>query len=87
MTPIQQYSFLYLMNNYNIAMIGFSKGKSTSYLASIFSLIMNNSNDNKVSLNKWQILTFLHKCFGYLSNNLKSNILCTQSLYDMYVFF
>jgi len=51
MTPIQQNSFLYLMNNYNTAMIGFSKGKSVSYLASIFSSIMNNSGDKMVSYN------------------------------------
>lgn len=49
--PIQQHSLLYLMNHYNTAMIGFSKGKSTAYLASIFSLIMNSFND-KVSYNK-----------------------------------
>lgn len=50
MTPIQKNSFLYLMNHHNIAMVGFSKGKSTCYLTSIFSLIMNSSNDKMVSL-------------------------------------
>lgn len=49
MKPIQQHSFSYLMNNYNTAMIGFSKGKSVSYLASVFSSIMNNKDDEKVS--------------------------------------
>lgn len=49
MTPIEQNSFLYLMNNYNVAMVGFSKGKSTSYLASIFSSIKNSNNDEVVS--------------------------------------
>lgn len=49
MKPIQKNSFLYLMNKYNVAMIGFAKGKSTSYLASIFSSIMNDSNDTMVS--------------------------------------
>ncbi|XP_025202131.1 putative ATP-dependent RNA helicase TDRD12 [Melanaphis sacchari] len=43
--PIQQSSFLYLMKHYNTAMIGFSKGKSVSYLASIYSSILSNSND------------------------------------------
>lgn len=50
MTPIQQNSFLNLMNNHNVALIGFSKGKSTLYLASIMSSIMNNNNDNIVSV-------------------------------------
>lgn len=54
MSPLQQNSFLYLMNNHNIAMVGHSKGKSTSYLASIFSLIMKNSDNNKVSLDKFK---------------------------------
>lgn len=49
MTPIQQNAFLNLMNNFNVAMIGFSKGKSTSYLASIMSSIMIN-NENIVSV-------------------------------------
>lgn len=52
MKPIQQNSFLYLMNHYNTAMIGFSKGKSISYLASICSSIMTNSNNKKVCYNK-----------------------------------
>lgn len=53
MVPIQKYSLLYLMYRYNMAMIGFSKGKSTAYLASIFSLILNGSNDDQtVSFNK-----------------------------------
>jgi len=52
MKPIQQNSFLYLMNHYNTAMIGFSKGKSISYLASICSSIMSNSNDKMVCYNK-----------------------------------
>lgn len=53
MTPIQQHSFLYLMNRYNTAMIGFSKGKSIAYLCSIFSLFMNGCYDDKVvSYNK-----------------------------------
>lgn len=51
MLPIQKNSFLYLMNNYNTAMVGFSKGKSFAYLTSIFSLIMNNTYDEKVSHN------------------------------------
>lgn len=50
MTPIQQNSFLHLMNHHNIAMIGYSKGKSTCYLASIFSLIMNSNKEKMVSL-------------------------------------
>lgn len=45
MAPIQQNSFLYLLNNYNTAMVGFSKGKSISYLVSIFSSILNRVND------------------------------------------
>lgn len=45
MKPIQQNSFLYLMKHYNTAMIGFSKGKSVSYLASIGSSILSNSNN------------------------------------------
>ncbi|KAL4143211.1 hypothetical protein QTP88_005569 [Uroleucon formosanum] len=49
MKPIQQNSFLYLMNHYNTAMIGFSKGKSISYLASICSSIMTNSNNKMES--------------------------------------
>lgn len=49
MSPIQQNSFLHLMNHHNIAMIGHSKGKSTCYLASIFSLIMNKNCDKMVS--------------------------------------
>jgi len=49
MKPVQQNSFLYLMNNYNTAIVGFSKGKSTTYLASIFSLILNKSHDEMVS--------------------------------------
>ncbi|VVC26106.1 Hypothetical protein CINCED_3A001557 [Cinara cedri] len=49
MAPVQQHSFFYLMNHYNTAIIGFSKGKSTAYLASIFSLILNNSNDNQTN--------------------------------------
>lgn len=49
MTPIQKNSFLYLMKNYNVAMVGFSKGKSISYLASILSSIMNYNSNNKVS--------------------------------------
>jgi hypothetical protein len=48
MKPIQQNSFLYLMKHYNTAMIGFSKGKSVSYLASIYSSIMRNSEDKVV---------------------------------------
>jgi len=54
MTPVQQHSFLYLLNNYNTAIIGFSKGKSISYLTSIFSLIMNDkcSGDNMVSFDR-----------------------------------
>lgn len=51
MTPIQKNSFLYLMKHYNTVMIGFSKGKSVSYLASIFSSIMNKSGDKMVSSN------------------------------------
>lgn len=51
MKPIQKNSFLYLMNNYNTAMVGFSKGKSISYLTSIFSLILNKKYDKKVSHN------------------------------------
>ncbi|CAI6372649.1 unnamed protein product [Macrosiphum euphorbiae] len=47
MKPIQQNSFLYLMNHYNTAMIGFSKGKSITYLASICSSIMSNSDKMK----------------------------------------
>lgn len=35
-------------------MVGFSQGKSTSYLASIFSLIMNSSNEKKVSFKECQ---------------------------------
>lgn len=49
MKPIQKNSFLYLMNNYNVAMIGFAKGKTISYLASIFSSIMSGSNETMVS--------------------------------------
>lgn len=48
MKPIQQNSFLYLMNHYNTAMVGFSKGKSISYLASICSSILSDSNDKMV---------------------------------------
>jgi len=51
MKPIQQSSFLYLMKHYNTAMIGFSKGKSVSYLASIGSSILNNSNITVVCYN------------------------------------
>ncbi|XP_060837177.1 putative ATP-dependent RNA helicase TDRD12 isoform X2 [Rhopalosiphum padi] len=50
MKPIQQNSFLYLMKHYNTAMIGFSKGKSVSYLASIYSSIMKNSEDKVAAL-------------------------------------
>lgn len=71
MTPIQQNSFLYLMNNYNIAMIGFSKGKSISYLASIFSSIMNNTGDKTVSCSLCFYLLFcllLFYCYLYTNN-------------------
>lgn len=68
MKPIQQYSFLYLMKNYNTAMIGFSKGKSISYLSSICSSIMSNSNDKIVSFHK--LLVHLYKYREYKLNFL-----------------
>ncbi|XP_050427955.1 putative ATP-dependent RNA helicase TDRD12 [Adelges cooleyi] len=47
MEPIQQNSFQYLMNKQNLSMVGFSKGKSLSYLSSTISLILyNNKEDN-----------------------------------------
>lgn len=58
MKPIQQHSFSYLINNYNTAMIGFSKGKSVSYLASVFSSIMNDSENKKVSNNKFKYMVY-----------------------------
>ncbi|XP_060864055.1 putative ATP-dependent RNA helicase TDRD12 isoform X2 [Metopolophium dirhodum] len=79
MKPIQQNSFLYLMNHYNTAMIGFSKGKSISYLASICSSIMSNSNDKMKSFvigPKAIILSSsLASCstLEYLSNKLFSS--------------
>lgn len=51
MKPVQKNSFLYLMNNYNTAIVGFSKGKSLAYLTSIFSSIKNNACNEKVNYN------------------------------------
>lgn len=79
MKPIQQNSFLYLMNHYNTAMIGFSKGKSISYLASICSSIMSNIDDTVKSFvigPKAIILSnSLTSCstLEYLSNKLFSS--------------
>jgi hypothetical protein len=49
MSPLQQNSFLYLSNNYNTAMVGYSRGKSFSYLVSIFSSILNNRVNDEVN--------------------------------------
>ncbi|XP_015363727.1 PREDICTED: putative ATP-dependent RNA helicase TDRD12 [Diuraphis noxia] len=79
MKPIQQNSFLYLMNHYNTAMVGFSKGKSISYLASICSSVLSNSNDEMKSFvigPKAIILSSsLASCsrLEYLSNELFSS--------------
>ncbi|XP_025420540.1 putative ATP-dependent RNA helicase TDRD12 isoform X2 [Sipha flava] len=50
MSPLQQNSFLYLSNNYNTAMVGYSRGKSFSYLVSIFSSILNNRVNDETDL-------------------------------------
>jgi len=62
MKPIQQNSFLYLTKHYNTAMIGFSKGKSVSYLASIGSSILSNSNNKVV-------------CYNIIKKRLNNNML------------
>lgn len=50
MTAIQKHSFSYLVNNYNTVMVGFSKGKTISYLVHIISSMMIDS-DKLVSYN------------------------------------